>query len=168
MIAGVGPLEGAETIGSFVDADGAKTTWFFAADGAGWINPGGERAIDLWMPGQKIQFKEPPIVAVLIDRGTASSGEATAVSFQGRPRSRSFGRHTHGQTTANRGFELSDGANIVLTTGLEADRTGKIYSDGISPDVELPEETQVAATAATDPMIQAAAAWIKSVNSPKP
>ena len=35
-------------------------------------------------------------VAILIDSRTASSGEAVAISFQGRAHSRFFGQHTCG------------------------------------------------------------------------
>lgn len=163
MLAGVGPLEGPGVLGSYVDADNNKDTWFYEADGAGAHMHTGGRTILCWVPSQPVSFKTPPIVAVLIDHGTASSGEAIAVSFQGRPLSKSFGRFTHGQTTSNDGFLLEDGANLVLTTGVEADRTGKIYLDGINPDVELPEESHLPNAGTVDPMTAAAAAWIISV-----
>lgn len=162
MLAGVGPLEGTGVLGSYIDADQNKDTWFYGPAGAGAQTHDGKRHILCWIPAQPISFRTPQIVAVLIDHGTASSGEAIAISFQGMPRSRSFGRKTHGQSTANDGFPLEDGANLVLTTSVEADRTGKIYLDGITPDVELPEETQMPAPGNVDPMSQVAAAWIKS------
>lgn len=162
MLAGIGPLAGDTTLGSFVDADGIKTNWFYADDGAGLVTPDKKRSIQLWMPGQQVRFAAMPPVAVLIDRGTASSGEAVALSFHGRPNCRLFGRHTHGQTTANDGFPLSDGANLVITTGLEADRSGRVFPDGITPDAELPEETQLQPSGAIDPVTRAAAAWIRN------
>ncbi len=163
MLAGVGPLEGTGILGSYIDADNNKDTWFYDVDGSGAQTHDGKRTILCWIPSQPVSFKTPQIVAVLIDHGTASSGEAIAVSFQGRPLSRSFGRPTHGQTTSNDGFVLEDGANLVLTTSVEADRTGKIYLDGINPDVELPEESRLPAAGTIDPMTEAATAWIKSV-----
>ncbi len=162
MLAGVGPLEGTGGLGSYIDADGNEDTWFYGADGAGVHTHHGKRHILCWIRAQPIFFKTPQIVAILIDHGTASSGEAIAISFQGMPRSRSFGRPTHGQSTANEGFPLKDGANLVLTTSVEADRTGKVYLDGIIPEVVLPEETQMPAPGSIDPMSQVAAAWIKS------
>ena len=162
MLAGIGPLAGDSTLGSFVDADGTKTNWFYAEDGAGLVTPDKKRSIQLWMPGQQVRFSATPPVAVLIDRGTASSGEAVALSFHGRPNCRLFGRHTHGQTTANDGFALPDGANLVITTGLEADRSGTVFPDGITPEAELPEETQLQASGGIDPMMRVAAAWIKA------
>jgi carboxyl-terminal processing protease len=103
------------------------------------------------------------VVAVLVDRGTASSGEAVAISFQGSPYAKSFGTPTHEQSTSNEGFLLQDGANLVLTTGVEADRTGRIYLDGVRPDVELPEETGPPAPGTIDPITKAAAAWMKTL-----
>jgi len=163
MLAGVGPLEGTGILGAYIDADNNKNIWFYGADGAGAQLHDGRRQILCWVPAPSISFKTPQIVAVIIDHGTASSGEAIAISFQGRPLSRSFGRPTHGQTTSNDGFVLEDGASLVLTTSVEADRTGKIYLDGINLDIELPEESHLPVPGTVDPMTEAAAAWIKSV-----
>ena len=164
MLAGIGPLEGTGVLGSYIDADGNKDTWFYGADGAGAQLHTGGRKILCWTPSEPAIFKTPQIVAVLIDHGTASSGEAIAVSFQGRPLSRTFGRPTHGQTTANEGFVLEDGANLVLTTSVEADRNGKRYLDGLDPDVKLPEQAHLPALGEIDPMTGSAVTWIKSVS----
>lgn len=163
MLAGIGTLEGTGILGSYIDADNNKDTWFYDTDGSGAHLHTGGRTILCWIPSQPISFKTPQIVAVLIDHGTASSGEAIAVSFQGRPLSRSFGRPTHGQTTSNDGFMLEDGANLVLTTSVEADRTGKLYPDGVNPDVELPEQSHLPTPGQIDPMTASAAEWIKSM-----
>ena len=166
MLAGLGSLAGDGPLGFFIDADGKKETWFYASDGSGVLTHDGKQQILCWTPPpRKVHFRTPQIVAVLIDRGTASSGEAIAIAFEGRPLSRSFGRHTHGQSTSNQGFALPDGANIVLTTGIEADRTGHVYPDGITPDAELPKETKLAPPGSVDPMTLAAAAWIKTMAS---
>jgi carboxyl-terminal processing protease len=164
MLAGLGPLEGASQVGFTVDANDHKDAWFSDANGAGIDRWNGKREVDLWMAeGEEMSLDEMPAVAILMDRGTASSGEAIAVSFAGRPNCRSFGRHTHGQTTANEGFGLSDGANLVLTTAFEADRTGHVYRDGLTPDVELPQESARTAPDSIDPMTQEAATWIKNI-----
>ena len=75
-----------------------------------------------------------PPVAVLTGVNTASSGEVIVVAFRGRPNTRSFGLYTTGLSTANRGFHLSDGAVINLTTSVYADRTGQTYGERIHPD----------------------------------
>jgi carboxyl-terminal processing protease len=163
MLAGVGPLAASGTLGAFVDANGNKDSWFVAGDGSGVNTHDGKRQIFCWTPPKPISFTTPPIVAVLVDRGTASSGEAVAIAFQGSPHSKLLGRPTHGQSTSNEGFPLPDGANLVLTTAVEADRNGRIYIDGIVPDVALAEETGLSAPGTIDPMTRAAADWIKSV-----
>ena len=48
-----------------------------------------------------------------------------------------------------------------MATAVEADRTGKVYLSGIAPDVELREENQRPRSIDSDPMVRAAARWIK-------
>jgi C-terminal processing protease CtpA/Prc len=100
-------------------------------------------------------------VAVLFDRGTASSGEAVAIAFAGRPRSRSFGEHTAGFSTANQNIPLSDGALLFLCSSVAADRTGHPYPDGLNPEVEIPPPVSRPAED-EDAVIQAAEKWILS------
>jgi C-terminal processing protease CtpA/Prc len=42
--------------------------------------------------------------------------------------------HTHGVSTANAGFPLSDGAVLHLTVATMADRTGALYGGEVVPD----------------------------------
>ena len=76
-----------------------------------------------------------------------------------RPRTRSFGLPTAGLSTANGTFPLSDGAMILLTTAIEADRTGRRYGDKIEPD-----EPQAATGPGADP-IATAGAWLKNASA---
>jgi len=71
----------------------------------------------------------------LIDSKTASSGEMTAISFIGLPNVKVFGQPSAGYVTANATIHLSDGTQLNLATSNVADRTHKIYSDKIIPDV---------------------------------
>ncbi len=81
-------------------------------------------------------------MAVLYDRRTASSGEAIAVSFRGRPDMRSSGEHTSGLSSANSAILLRDGASLHLTVALDADRNGVIYGGALLPDeIVLPTAT---------------------------
>lgn len=163
MLTGLTPLlQGEEPLGFFVDDEQHKEIWTSSAKGAGIHSHDGNKAILCWTPAQLVTFAEPQTVAVLMDRGTASSGEAVAIAFQGRKLSRSFGRHTHGQSTANQMYPLPDGANLVLTTAVDADRTGKVYLDGIQPDVELPEQKKLPESDESDGWVQAASDWIVS------
>jgi hypothetical protein len=75
-----------------------------------------------------------PPVAVLVGPATASSGEALAIAFRGRPSTRLFGATTRGLTTSNRVFPLSDGSLLNLSTAAFADRTGTSYPNGVTPD----------------------------------
>ena len=142
MIAGLGALIGEGELGSFKDATGHTTNWFYRDGHAGEED----------MPHVRVSHPEflfdpsETSVAVLIGPRTASAGEATAISFRGRPNTRFFGEPTYGLTTGNQGFPLSDGAMIILTVAVELDRTGQEYGGKIVPDVD----TSNAETEATE------------------
>ena len=69
--------------------------------------------------------------------------------------------------TANQTITLSDGASMWLTIGIDADRNGKQYIDGLAPDEAFPAATQSMQTS-SDPVVQAALDWLSpSVDSPK-
>jgi len=131
MIAGLGALIGEGELGSFKDATGHITNWYYR-DGQAWEGD---------MPHARVSHPEflydpdETPVAVLIGPQTASSGEATAISFRGRLNTRFFGKPSYGLTTGNEGFPLSDGAMIILTVAVELDRTSQEYGGSITPDV---------------------------------
>lgn len=76
-------------------------------------------------------------VAVLVDEHTASSGEATMLSFRGLERSRSFGEPTAGYASANMVYDFPDGSNLMLTVAKDRARTGETFAeDPIRPDIE--------------------------------
>jgi carboxyl-terminal processing protease len=131
MIAGLGALIGEGKLGSFKDAAGQISNWYYR-DGQAWL--GNEPLAKVGHPEFLFNSEETP-VAVLIGPQTASSGEATALSFRGRPNTRFFGKRSYGLTTGNDVFTLSDGAIIILTTVVELDRTGQEYGGSIIPDV---------------------------------
>jgi carboxyl-terminal processing protease len=129
MIAGLGPIVGEDTLGFFIDPTGAKSVWGYRT-GASWNN-----AFTVQAVAAPYTLKRPrPKVAVLVDNGVASSGEATYIAFRQRPNTRSFGTATCGLSTANVDFSLSDGALLNLTVSVMADRTGTPYGDSIAPD----------------------------------
>ncbi len=102
---------------------------------------------------------DTPNVAVLIDGGTGSSGEAIAIAFRGRPHTRFFGEHTEGVSTVNETFALSDGASMWLTIGVGADRSGKQYLDGFAPDEVIHYGDKIVPDD-KDPVLQAALKWL--------
>ena len=144
MLAGVGPVLGEGIVGYFIDPVGTESAWEYR-DGASW--DGGERIQGVDAPYRL--RRERPRVAVLIDNGTVSSGEAVAIAFLRRPDTRSFGAPTCGRSTANQEFKLSDGASLFLTVATMADRTKFAYGGNILPDEEVlnPAEAEQRAVA---------------------
>lgn len=121
MIQGLSGLLGGETLGYFVgrqDRDAWSARRFGTVEVALHALPGGLAAP----------------VAVLQGPRTASSGEATLLSFVGRENTRRFGEPSMGLSTANGAFPLGDGATLALTTALMADRSGQVYGGRIPPD----------------------------------
>jgi carboxyl-terminal processing protease len=134
MLAGIGPLLGDTVVGSF-GIGGNADRWYYRHGVSGILHPNGKLAKVSQVTMTPIKLRRPDApVAILIDGGTASSGEAVAVAFQGRHNSRTFGSPTAGFMTANRGSGLPDGANMVVTTGYYADRRGKLYTEPVQPD----------------------------------
>lgn len=84
-------------------------------------------------------------VAVLIDGGTGSSGEAAAISFIGQPGTRLFGAPSYGFSTANQATSLYDGAVLNMTVAVDADRTGTRYGVPIEPDEQSGDPASAAA-----------------------
>ena len=80
-----------------------------------------------------------------------------AIAFRGQALTRSFGQPTKGLSTANADFTLSDGAQLLLTIAISADRTGQRY-DAVVPDVmvEGPQEA----------LLEAASEWLQGVARP--
>ena len=156
MLAGIGMVIGEGDLGAFISADDEHIPWFYAAGKAGTRTTDGKDEISSEMKQPPFALSELPWVAVLLDRGTGSSGEAVAISLVGRPRERSFGEHTAGFSTSNQMYPLPDGASMFLCDGVEADRSGKVYPDGLDPDTKAqapearPAEDQDAALLAAE------------------
>lgn len=107
-------------------------------------------------PPGTIRLEDAP-VAVLTGPQTKNSGEALAIAFRGRPRTRAFGQPTAGFSGTNTNLLLSDGSIILLTTATMADRNGKRYGTRVEPD-----ELIAAATGSSeeDPTLSAAVKWL--------
>jgi hypothetical protein len=149
MLAGIGPVLGEGELGAFVGPDGVKKKWSYRD---GKVLEGTEVA----ETAEVYRLKQPaPTVAVLTDGKTASSGEAVAIAFRGRPKTRSFGQNTAGLSTANEEFPLSDGAILILTVATMADRKGAVYGGTVEPDAKIE------ARGAGDPILKAALAWLE-------
>ena len=128
MLAGVGPVLGADTVGRFVGPD---PTLFWEYRGGAAILSG---FVVAQVENPYTVVNERPRVAVLTDNSIQSSGEAIVIAFRKRPNTRSFGVATCGLSTANRAFSLSDGAVLTLTVAVMADREGGVYGEQVEPD----------------------------------
>ena len=154
MLIGLSGLLGDGPQGLFRTADGQDISYALVQSGAAVITEGPNAGVVLakaqgWraMP----ELSSAP-VAVLVDDGTASSGEGVALAFVGRPFTRSFGARTYGVASANEGYTLSDGVSLVVTVAMMRDPTGATHPDGYAPDEAVDPAGEAAA--------QAALAWL--------
>ena len=138
MLAGIGPLLSGDTVGYFVDPNENLSVWRYNQGKA--INEGTIRTEIKDFYQLK---KKNPIVAVLTDSVTASSGEAIAVAFKKRVNTKSFGGPTRGVSSGNEPFYLSDGSHVILTTTLFADRKLTKYGSSIEPDVKITNNVEL-------------------------
>jgi C-terminal processing protease CtpA/Prc len=143
MLSGIGPILGVDTVGFFINPVGAQVWWGYREDGASTSNG----FVVHQSPIPHRLRREMPPVAVLTNIGTASSGEAVAIAFRKRARTRSFGQATCGLSTANSGFTLADGALLNLTVSVMADRTREPYGDRVVPDEVVEPLDQVGSRA---------------------
>jgi carboxyl-terminal processing protease len=159
MLAGLGPLLGAETCGFFERPSGPRSPWRYAS-GCFFVTAGGadtsraRSTLDV-----RLCHGHAP-VAVLIGPHTASSGEVAATAFRGRPATRFLGQATAGFATGNRLVKLSDGAALNVTTSAFVDRTGRRVELLLLPDEFLPPDP--VESALTDATVRAALAWLRA------
>ena len=141
MLAGVGPLLGAERVGAFVNASNRVEPWYYRA-GQAWAAqpeppPGEGFAGKGRKASHRLRDKDAP-VALLLSGATSSSGEAVAVAFLGRDNLRTFGDTTAGFNSANGRYRLPDGAEMWITNAMNRDRRGRGYALSIAPDEYVP------------------------------
>jgi C-terminal processing protease CtpA/Prc len=106
MLAGLGALLGEGRIGEFHSSRGVTGVWFHEAGVTGIEPTDRSPRVEIDRVSEAHQLDRHPPVAVLIDGGAGSSGEATALAFIGHPQTRSFGLPTYGFTTANDRFRF--------------------------------------------------------------
>lgn len=152
MLAGIGPLLGEGVCGYFiVPGEEKPATWLYRKGAAGI----GKTVITkVGRKPYKLRQKQAP-VAVLTGPRTGSSGEVVTVAFRKRPNTRSFGEPTAGLSTGNQSYPLRDGAQILLTTSIYADREGVLYGSKIVPD-----EVLAPGADGKDAALEAAVKWL--------
>lgn len=134
MLVALGPLIGVGKLGSFVGRN-FSTPWFYESGAAGVEITTRRKTLLKVVDALKDDEVSSHPVAVLLDGETASSGEAIAISFKGRPKTVFIGESTRGLTTANNQIRLGAGATLYLTIAVDADREGNIYDSGVHPDM---------------------------------
>jgi hypothetical protein len=131
MILGVGNLLSKGKLGTFVypnpemnESWEIRDTTIYCKD----YNGGSVKSFGKVNPKLKI--------VVLTSPFTASSGEATAISFKGQKNTSIIGDVTGGYTTANESFAYF-GVSFLMATAVEADRNSIVYYENVPPDQEV-------------------------------
>jgi C-terminal processing protease CtpA/Prc len=155
-IAAIGPILGEGKVGGFIYRFG-KDQWKYEDGKVFWGSV--ERFEDL-VEGPLYKLKHPmPPVAILMSRATIAAGELAVVTFQGRPKVRTFGQATGGSPFLQNHTTLSDGAFLSVSGAYSEDRMGRIYKGSITPDETVATNWQNFGTD-QDPVILAAQNWL--------
>lgn len=161
MLAAIGPLAGDGKLGAFVSAH-SSADWSY--DAAAGVAKSGDYELAKVEKPHRLRDTLP--VAVLTGPLTTQFGEALAIAFAGRAKARRFGEGTRGIPIGNTSVPLADGALLVVTVTVDADRTGARYDDVIAPE-EVVATDWARFGKADDPVIAAACRWLSSVGDGK-
>jgi C-terminal processing protease CtpA/Prc len=143
MLGALAPFLGRGPLGAFKGSDGvSRQRWY--AQVAGGVAP----------PAQ-LAGLESAYVAVLTGPRTASSGEAVAIAFRGRARTRSFGEATAGFANANMPVLLPDGGLMMIMGSIDVDRDGHDYGHEVVPEEIVPSQP------GSDAALDAARRWLR-------
>ena len=143
MLAGLNPFLGDSPLGFFVARDGSRSA------------PWKARLPNGFSLARELRGLDSTPVAVLYGPNTASSGEAVAVAFVGRPNTRTFGSSTAGLANGNENIRLADGVTMLVMHALDADRHGTVYGNHVEPDERIG-----VSNAGGDATLQAAVTWL--------
>ena len=142
----------------FRDANGSELAVTY--DGKGEFDYDGQPMNPMYSPavqGDGEASRQP--VAVLIGPNTASAGEATALAFAGRDRTRFVGSTTARFTTGPTALHLFDDAILMISAFWMVGPHGAIYPDAIVPDVKI-SSGAVSQASSDDVVVQAAKEWL--------
>lgn len=142
MMGGIAPLYDEGPLETFEDADGKRMV---VSVGGGALRMDGSEYPRVELPPVPVR---PKRIALVLGRRTASSGEILALGFKGQANVRSYGQATAGQTSANQSMKLSNGGLLALTTARILDRSGRVHTGPVQPDVP------------TDQPVDAALDWV--------
>ncbi|HEY9755117.1 MAG TPA: S41 family peptidase [Oculatellaceae cyanobacterium] len=157
MLVGIGPILGKGQHGSF-QYKKLSVAWFYE-EGAAGVDPPSGRHTNFSVNDDVSDTTQLEPVAVLLNRSTVSSGEALAVSFKGRNDTRFFGEQSYGLSNSNESIRLSDGACLMLTTAIDADRNHIDYPHGVDVDERI-EQDDIPDNEKNDAVLQSALQWL--------
>ena len=157
MIGGLASLIPDETVIEFIDANEDRIGIICIENG--YIDCKND-LIDDEDPGyqsylpMKIKHSDEKVnkpVAIIIGDSTFSSGEITALAFDGLKNTKTFGKNTGGFTSGNETYLISADMELVITSSAIKTRTGEVFKNNpIIPDK------------ITENPIDEAISWIKS------
>ena len=157
MLDGLAGLIGEGCVGSIEMPQIGRRVETWIVNGRATSGPPSFAGLTPWEHPSPLGYGDAPVV-VLVGQHTASSGEAVVVALSGRPRTRLMGGPTAGVPTALQGLSLGAGAELMVTVGRLADRSGRIYDGPIRPDELHP-------AASTPDLIAVATQWIRAQGS---
>ncbi|AVI52164.1 hypothetical protein C5O00_13775 [Pukyongia salina] len=103
--------------------------------------------------------KNLPKIAVLTSVYTASSGEALAVIFKGRDKTKFFGQKTFGMITVTDWEVIDETTAMTISVSYYKDRNGNVYNEFVDVDKELP--FVIEPLSENDESIRSAINWLK-------
>ena len=155
----MGPILGEGEVGGFVYLDGMRELWKYEGGKVFWNE---EERYESLVEGAIYRLKRPmPPVALLTSPATMAAGELAVVTYQGRPKVRSFGESTGGSPFLVFHTGLSDGSFLGVSGAFSMDRMGRIYDGPIAPDEVVPTDWTLFGSE-RDPVILAARDWLLS------
>lgn len=138
MVAGLGPLLGNNELGYFVYPQDADRVWGYQPQGS-YLGSSNDLVTSIQQIADFVSDDQK--IAVIISDATKSSGEATVLSFIGRPNTRLFGQPTCGLSTVITQSFLSNGAGFRIPNAIMADRNRNGDGGQILPDEQFSEST---------------------------
>lgn len=130
MLAGLSPLINSDIAGNAIYPNGDNWQWW-AKNGKAGVGENIHHQVD--RQSDPVMSEKP--IAILISNRTASSGEASVVSFIGKKGVCLIGEQTRGLATVNQPYELANGITLMLTSAYFGDRNKRVYPNGIEPGI---------------------------------
>lgn len=116
-------------------------------------------AVSTIKPSCNIHAEKIPVV-MITSPITGSSAENLIMAFKGRKNTILLGSRTAGYVTINNGYAINDTAFINLAIGYSSDRSGKLYTEAIDPEIPMTTVDKFN-DISNDEKVKAAVKWIK-------